>query len=175
VKKRDSLENQVKIIYLGLGSNLGNRELNLEKAKYLLQSKKIKIIKISNFYESESWPNIKFPKYLNIILKVKTYLSPLKLFALTKSIEKKLGRKKTPKNYPRKCDIDIIDYNSEIISMKINNNEITIPHPKLHNRNFVLVPLNEVANNWKHPKFNQNISNLLSKISIKELRSIKLI
>ena len=75
VKKQDILENQVKRVYLSIGSNLGNRINNLEKAKFLLFLNNIKIIKVSSNYESPSWPNNRHPKYLNIVLKIKTNLN----------------------------------------------------------------------------------------------------
>ena len=168
VKKQDISENQVKIAYLALGSNLGNKLINLEKAKLLL-NKKIKIVKTSSFYETPSWPNSNFPKFLNIVIKIKTNLKPLALLNLIKSIEKKLGRKKTLKNYPRTCDIDIIDYNGKIINYK----NLQIPHPNLHKRNFVLIPLFEISKGWFHPVFKVNIANLISKLGIIKLRSIK--
>ena len=72
MKKQDISENQANIIFLSLGSNIGNRKKNLEKAKYLLSFNKIDIIKVSSFYETESWPNKNFPKYLNNVIKGKT-------------------------------------------------------------------------------------------------------
>jgi len=170
VKKQDISENRVKIVYLSLGSNLGNKVINLEKAKFLL-NKKVKIIKTSSFYETLSWPNSNFPKFLNIVIKIKTNLKPLLLLNLIKSIEKELGRKKTLKNYPRECDIDIIDYNGKIISYK----NLQIPHPNLHERNFVLIPLFEISKGWVHPVFKVNIANLINKLDIIKLRGIKLI
>ena len=101
MKKQDTLENQVKIVYLAIGSNLGSKVINIEKAKLLLLTNNIEIIKCSNYYETYSWPNKNFPKYLNIIVKAKTKLKLQNLFTLVKSIEKKIGRNKAPKNYPR--------------------------------------------------------------------------
>ena len=175
VKKQDILENRVKIVLLGLGSNLGNRLLNIEKAKFLLTSNQIIIMNISSYYETDSCPDKTLPKYLNIIVQIKTNLSLLSLFNKIKSIEKKLGRKKMPRNFPRKCDIDIIDFDHKISSIRSGSLNIQIPHPRLHKRNFVLIPLFEVANKWTHPKLNEKITYLLSKISIYDLRSIKLI
>ena len=175
MKKQDILENQAKLVYLSLGSNLGNRIENLEKAKFLLFSNNIKIIKVSNFYESLSWPNNMHPKYLNIALKIKTTLKIKPLFKLIKSIEKKIGRNKAPKNYPRKCDIDILDYDGKIVSIYFKQEKIQIPHPRLHKRNFVLIPLQEVTKNWIHPNNKQKICDLLSNIKNNELRSIKII
>ena len=112
MKKQDILENQVKSIYLGIGSNLGNRIFNIEKAKSILIENQIKILKSSNFYESLSWPNTKDPKFLNIVLEVNTLLSPTKLLRKCKEIEIALGRIKTSRNSPRTCDLDIIDFKS---------------------------------------------------------------
>tara|TARA_B100000700_G_scaffold161510_1_gene178862 strand:- start:167 stop:694 length:528 start_codon:yes stop_codon:yes gene_type:complete len=175
VKKQDISENLVKIVYLSLGSNLGNRVNNLEKAKYLLNSNEVKITKSSKYYETSSWPNKKFPKFLNIVIEANTYLKINSLYHLIKIIEKRLGRKKTPKNYPRTCDIDIIDYDQKVKSINLNNIKIEIPHPRMHERNFVLIPLFEISKNWNHPNFNHKISKLLSNINNNELRSIKII
>jgi len=175
VKKLDILENQAKVIYLGLGSNLGNKKKNLEKAKFLLNLNGIKIIKTSSYYETKSWPNRKFPKYLNIVIKGSTLLKPTILFNVIKYIEKKLGRKKTKKNHPRTCDIDILDYDNKNISINIDNECIVIPHPRLHKRNFVLFPLFEISKDWLYPRNKLKISQLLSNISNNDLRSIKII
>jgi len=175
VKKQDTSENQVKIVYLALGSNLGSKVMNIEKAKLLLLNNNIEIIKCSSYYETYSWPNKNFPKYLNIIIKTKTNLNLNNLFTLIKSIEKKFGRKKSPKNYPRICDIDIIDYNKKSLSKYICNHKITVPHPRMKTRNFVLIPLSEVCKNWIHPKSRENITELISKFNFTDLRSIKLL
>ena len=175
MKKQDILENQVNKVLLAIGSNLGNRKQNIEKSKFLLEFNKIKIIKTSSYYESLSWPNKNFPKYINIILEVETYLNPLSLFKKLQLIEKKLGRKTTYKNHPRTCDIDIIDYNNKCFTIKLNPIDLQIPHPRSHLRSFVLMPLHEISKNWIHPKFKQKISYLLSKIDTNGLRAIKLI
>ena len=175
VKKQDILENQVKQVYLSIGSNLGNRINNLEKAKFLLFLNNIKIIKVSSNYESPSWPNNRHPKYLNIVLKIKTNLKIKSLFKLIKLIEKKIGRKRAPKNYPRVCDIDILDFDGKIVSTYYKKEKIDIPHPRLHKRNFVLIPLLEVAKNWVHPNNKEKICNLLSNIKNNDLRSVKII
>ncbi len=175
VKKQDILENQVKKVILSLGSNLGNRTLNLEKTKFLLENNKIKILKCSKYYESFSWPNKNFPKFYNIVIEVETYLKPLPLLILLKNIEKKMGRTKTKKNYPRICDIDIIDYDAQILEFNSKFNDLKIPHKALKNRPFVLIPLFEISKNWVHPISGENICNLLNKINADDLRSIKLV
>ncbi len=156
------------MIYIGIGSNLGNRLNNIEKAKFLLFQNGIKIIKSSNYYESLSWPNPKEPKFFNIVIQTDTKFSPKKLLKIFKLIEKKLGRKKSLKNAPRVCDIDIISYYQKIIS-----GNISVPHKKMHQRNFVLMPLYELDKNWFHPKFKKNIKKLIFSLSIKDIRSIK--
>ena len=92
------LESQAKIAYLALGSNLGNKRKNIELAKFKLQNNKIEIIKSSNSYETLSWPNKKNPKFINIVLKIKTFMSPYELLKTCHIIEKELGRKINKKN-----------------------------------------------------------------------------
>ena len=89
--RQDTFENQVKIIYLGIGSNLGNRKNKIEQAKYELSLRNIRIVKLSNFYESLSWPDESKPKYLNIVLEVISDLKPLELLKVSKDIEISLG------------------------------------------------------------------------------------
>ena len=105
--KQDILENQVSSIYLGIGSNLGNKKANIEKAKFELIHNNIMICESSSYYESLSWPNPKNPKFFNIVLKIKTNLNPYELLKKCKQIESKLGRKQSSINSPRICDIDL--------------------------------------------------------------------
>ena len=163
------LEKQAKIIYLGIGSNLGDRFKNIEKAKISLTENQITIIKSSSYYVTPSWPNRNYPKFLNIVLKIKTNLDVINLLNICKKIEKSLGRKKTSKNSPRECDIDILDYN------KTNNIEknINLPHPRMHKRNFVLIPLFEIDKNWIHPRSKQHIKSLILTLSNTDITSIK--
>ena len=169
--KQDLLENQVKLSYLALGSNLGNKKENIEKAKFELLYNKIKIIKNSSYFESESWPNRLYPKFINIVVKIKTKLPPLELLKICNLIEKKLGRKRSVKNAPRLCDIDIIDYDQKILNLK--DDSLILPHPNMDKRNFVLFPLFELDKSWKHPKSKSNIVKLINSLPIKDLRSIK--
>ena len=166
--EQDLLGKQVKTVFLGIGSNLGERKKNIEKAKFELTQNRINVAMSSNFYESLSWPNPCEPKFLNIVLKIFTDLSPQKLLNICKKIEFKLGRRKSFKNAPRECDIDIIDYKSKKISQKIN-----LPHPRMHNRNFVLFPLFELNKNWKHPITKNHIKKLIISLPNRDIRSIK--
>ena len=156
------------MIYIGIGSNLGNRIENIIKAKYFLDLNGINITKSSSYYETLSWPDPNKPKFINIVVQSNTKASPEKLLKIFKSIEKKLGRKKKSKNSPRTCDIDLISYNQKILT-----GNITIPHKRMHRRNFVLIPLFELNKNWFHPKTNENIKKLIFSLSIKDIRSIK--
>ena len=168
VIKQDTSENQVKSIYLGIGSNLGNRKKNIELAKFNLIKKNIEIVKSSNFYETLSWPNSLNPKFLNIVIHIKTNLDKMRLLFECKKIEKILGRRKTAKNSPRTCDIDILNYDN-IQSKK----GIILPHPRLHKRNFVLFPLFEIDKDWVHPVNKNHIKKLINSLPQKDIITIK--
>ena len=166
--KQDILENQANPIYIGIGSNLGNRINNIEKAKYLLNKNNIIISQTSSYFETLSWPDPKQPKFLNIVISTDSKLKPLKMMEALKKIEVKLGRKKTKKNSPRECDLDIIDYKN-----KIFNGKLIIPHKRMHKRNFVLLPLFQINKQWKHPILKKKIKELIFSLSNKNIRSIK--
>ena len=171
MKKQDTSENLAKLAYLAIGSNLGNKINNIEITKFELEKHKIKILKSSSNYISESWPDLSKRNYINIILKIKTTLVPIELLRICNIIELKLGRVRTKKNAPRTCDIDIIDYNKKVLNEK--NRQLILPHPRMCKRNFVLLPLFEVNKSWKHPKSKINIVNLINSLPVKDLRSIK--
>ena len=175
MKKQDTLENQVNYVYLAFGSNLGDRKKNLNKALKLLDKENIIIKKKSKLYTSKSWPNEKFPEFINFVIFIETSLNLKKLFLKIKNIERKVGRVKSKRNFPRVCDIDIIDFNGRIIKKKVGNNEINIPHERMHSRNFVLLPLFEINKDWFHPKLCKNIVFLLSNLTSEQLLGIKII
>ena len=170
--KQDTLENQAKIAYLGIGSNLGNRINNINIAKMKLESQNIKIIQCSSNYESLSWPNIKNPKFINVVIKIETLLLPDELLKKCNKIEKELGRTKTSKNEPRTCDIDIIDFDNKVFKSP-KKNYLNLPHPELTERIFVLLPLYEISKKWKHPKTNIKINELISLLNVDDLSTIK--
>ena len=159
--KQDISERQVKSTYLSIGSNLGDKRANIEKAKHFLSQNDILIQNTSSYYETPSWPNKSFPKFFNIIVKIKTKLSLVDLFTTIKKIEKDIGRKKTLRNYPRVCDIDIIDFNGLIKRNKL----LKLPHPRSHTRNFVLYPIKEIDPKWIHPIFKKNVDFLINELS----------
>ena len=164
------------MIFLALGSNLsssfGNRFTNINLAISYLEGYEIQIIKKSNFYESHSCPNKENPKFINIVISIKTHLSPMDLMSVLFFIEEKLERKRAKKNDPRTCDIDIIDYNSQIVDFKYKNLNLTLPHEKLVNRNFVLIPLHEILPEWQHPETKDSIDVLINKLSYEDKNSI---
>ena len=153
------------MIHLNIGSNLnskfGTKFKNISIAINLLINSKLKINKISNFYETPSYPNKKLPKYANIGLLAEYSFSYAKLFDEIILIEKKIGRVKSIKNSPRVCDIDIIDFNGLI---KRNKSSI-LPHPRCHIRNFVLYPIREIDPKWIHPISKKNIDLLINDLS----------
>ena len=164
------------MIFLGIGSNLsssfGDRFKNIDLAVSFLKEKKIKLIKKSSFYESLSYPNKKFPKYINIVISTETHLPPEKLAEIILKVEKRLGRKRIKKNEPRTCDIDILDYNGKNINFEFNDFKFLVPHKNMATRNFVLYPLKEVCSNWKHPITNDLINDLIEKLSNEDKNSI---
>ena len=155
------------MIHLNIGSNLnsifGNKFENISAAINFLIELNFKVKKTSNFYETPSYPNKNLPKFLNIgILGTfdKNYNELLKIINL---IEKKMGRIKSKKNDPRVCDIDIIDFNGNIVNFK----NFSIPHKKSHLRNFVLYPINQIDPNWSHPILKKNVKFLINKLNLK--------
>ena len=155
------------MIHLNIGSNLnsifGNKFENISTAINFLIELNFKVKKTSNFYETPSYPNKNLPKFLNIgILGTfdKNYNELLKIINL---IEKKMGRIKSKKNDPRVCDIDIIDFNGNIVNFK----NLSIPHKKSHLRNFVLYPINQIDPNWSHPILKKNVKFLINKLNLK--------
>tara|TARA_B100001778_G_scaffold315312_1_gene301306 strand:- start:294 stop:806 length:513 start_codon:yes stop_codon:yes gene_type:complete len=152
------------MIYLNIGSNLsskeGDRKNNILKAITYLKKLKLNLIKISSFYETPSYPNNSDPKFINLCVKLECNLKASELLNEIKKIEKKLGRIRTKKNEPRTCDIDIIDFNGEIIK----NDDLEAPHPRLHLRNFVIYPLKEIEPDWSHPIFDKKIDSFFQEL-----------
>ena len=163
------------MILLNIGSNLdttkGDRLYNIEETLKLIRLENIKIIKISSIYETPSYPNKKDPKFLNIGIEVKSNYSPENLINKFNKIEKALQRTRGIKNQPRTCDIDLIDYNGNIL----NSKKIILPHPKAHLRNFVLFTIQEICPLWIHPVFKKRIDFLIKKISFKLRNEITII
>ena len=166
------LENQVNSVFLAIGSNLGNKKLNIEKAKFKLNSiNNIKLLSCSSFYKTESWPNKKKPFFLNVVIKCITNLNPRELFKIIKKIERDMGRVPAYRNAPRILDIDIIDFSQK--KMVLKDIDLVIPHPRLESRSFVLLPLYEIDKQWRSPSNNKKVVELLSNLPNDTLRTIK--
>lgn len=144
-------------IFLGLGSNLGNREENLLMAQRLIAEKVGEICSKSSVYETAAWGITEQNAFLNQVIEVETSFSPSAVLHLVLTIEKDMGRIREIKWGERSIDIDILYYNNEIISTE----NLEIPHPFIQERKFVLVPLCEIAQDFIHPKFKQTNLELL--------------
>ena len=145
--------------YLCLGSNMGDREDNLKKALEYL-SQRTRLNQQSSVYETEPADNPQQPHFLNMVCEVKTMLKAEDLLVLLKAIERKQGRLPGRCNAPRPIDIDILFYGDKIVKTK----DLTIPHPRLAERAFVLVPLAEIAPETIHPVSGKSIKELLAEI-----------
>lgn len=148
-------------LYLGLGANLGQREKTLQRAIERIQETIGPIVARSSFHYSEPWGFSSENDFLNACLIVETDLDARACLRLTQNIEKELGRTMKTENaqyHDRLIDIDILFYDNLIL----NEKDLTIPHPLLHQREFVLKPLNEIAGNFKHPILQKSIAELLA-------------
>lgn len=145
-------------IFLGLGTNLGDREDNLEKAVELICKSVGRISAVSSVYESEPWGFQCENKFLNMVIKAETGIKPEELLEIVMQAEAVMGRIRTGDHYSsRIIDIDILLYNSRII----NKTNLIIPHPLIHERKFVLMPLCEIAPEAVHPVFEKKFTVLL--------------
>jgi 2-amino-4-hydroxy-6-hydroxymethyldihydropteridine diphosphokinase len=152
------------VAYLGLGSNLGEREANLCQALTLL-SAKANLEEVSSIYETEPVGYKRQPLFLNLVCRITTDLSPEELLRFAKDIEAEMGRVRSRQpNRPRRIDIDVLFYGETIMETP----DLTIPHPRLKDRAFVLIPLNEIAPNLVHSRLGKSISQLAKDVEGQE-------
>jgi 2-amino-4-hydroxy-6-hydroxymethyldihydropteridine diphosphokinase len=155
----------VAIVYIGIGSNLGDRRENCLHAIELLQKKGIIVTKRSSLYETEPWGLKDQPRFLNMAIEIETGLEPAALLRILKGVERELGRpkaheEKSLKWAPRIIDLDILLFDNIIL----NEDNLKIPHPLMHKRDFVLRPLCEIAPDIKHPLLKVSIIDLLQQL-----------
>ncbi len=146
-------------VYIALGTNLGDREMNLRAAREAL-APQVRLVAESPVYETAPWGFTDQPHFLNQVIQAEATLTPTQLLAYLKAIESRLGRKPTFRYGPRQVDLDILFYGDEIIQSE----HLTIPHPRLHERAFVLVPLADLAADLLHPGRHQTVRELLAKV-----------
>ena len=167
------------MILLSLGSNLpskfGDSKKTLLKCYEFFNNSDVKILKKSSFYESVAIPNKSDPKFINSVISIETKFSPEELIKYILSVEEKFDRKRAQVNAPRTCDIDIVDFNGEVINILNKNISLKIPHPRLEKRSFVLYPIREIDKNWKSPLSGKYIEQLIENLDTETKKNITII
>ena len=147
-----------KIVYLSLGSNLGDRRANLQNAVTALNAAGIRVLRESPIYETEPVDYIDQPWFLNQVVEAETTLFPMQLLTRTARIERALGRVRSIPKGPRTLDIDILFYGNSIVHTR----RLEIPHPRLAERRFVLIPLADLVPDLRHPTSHRTVRELLA-------------
>jgi 2-amino-4-hydroxy-6-hydroxymethyldihydropteridine diphosphokinase len=157
----------VHVVFLGLGANLGDRQLQLQRAVNLLREK-MDIRAVSSVYDTSPMLVADQPRFLNLVSEAATSLSPEELLALLKSIEIQLGRVAGPRFGPRLLDIDLLLYDDLVFASP----SLTVPHPRMLERAFVLVPLAEIAPALRHPVSHLEMADLANDVSGENVRKL---
>jgi 2-amino-4-hydroxy-6-hydroxymethyldihydropteridine diphosphokinase len=158
----------VKTVYLSLGSNIGDRESNLRKAIESLTAADVRVLRESPIYETEPVGLADQRWFLNMVVETETPLFPLQLLTRTAKIERELGRVRTIRNGPRTIDIDILLFAKAVMRTA----RLTIPHPRLHERRFVLVPLAYLVPELRHPVTHKTVRQMLDAAPPEKLRRV---
>ena len=149
------------MILIALGSNLASQAGppagTLKSALVRLEQLGVKILSVSSFYETPAWPDPSAPAFVNAVATVHTALQPVELLNLLHGVETEFGRMRSAPNAARTLDIDLLDYDGRVMM-----DGVTLPHPRLTQRSFVLVPLGEIAPDWTHPISRQGAGELLA-------------
>ena len=148
------------MILIALGANLSSQNgppaATLRAALDVFPNKGIGVAATAPFYLSRAWPDPTDPPFVNSVARIETAHNPVHLLAIVKEMEIAFGRTPGPRNAPRLLDLDILDYDG-----RIEDGPPTLPHPRLHERGFVLVPLRDVAPDWRHPVLGRNLGELI--------------
>lgn len=151
------------MILIALGANLpspaGLPAETLNAALARLEQRGMKILARSSLYETPAWPDPAQPAFVNAVAAIETALQPVELLALLHGVETAFGRLRSVPNAPRPLDIDLLDYDGRVMA-----GDLTLPHPRMSQRSFVLVPLAEIAPGWRHPVAGQGAAELLAEL-----------
>jgi 2-amino-4-hydroxy-6-hydroxymethyldihydropteridine diphosphokinase len=148
------------VVYLGIGSNLGDKQGNCLDALERLSTKGVSISKRSALYNTQPWGVKDQPDFVNMAVEAETLMSPEELLGALKEIEREMGRKTGIRWGPRVIDLDVLLYDDKIVQSK----DLVIPHPLLHKRDFVLLPLAEISPECVHPVLNKTIRELAKEL-----------
>jgi 2-amino-4-hydroxy-6-hydroxymethyldihydropteridine diphosphokinase len=163
-----------RMILIALGGNLPSRAgepaQTLKAALAALVQHDVSVVDVSSYYVTAAWPDPSDPPFVNAVARIETNLAPEALMTLLHDTETAFGRVRSTKNAPRTLDLDLLDYDS-----RLEQGPPALPHPRLADRAFVLVPLADVAPGWRHPVLGKTVEDLLSALLPAERRTVKLI
>jgi 2-amino-4-hydroxy-6-hydroxymethyldihydropteridine diphosphokinase len=149
-------------IYIALGANLpfetSRPQATLARVLQILPSRGVKVVRVSSFWTSPAWPDPKKPDYVNTVAQIATNMTSRKLLETLLAIETRFGRRRGERWDSRTLDLDLLDFNGELL----NQDKLTLPHPRLKDRAFVLLPLAEIAPDWQHPVSGQSVTALIN-------------
>ncbi len=155
-------------VFLSLGSNVGDRLAQLRRAREAI-ARQVRVLAASSIYETEPWGYTEQPGFLNQVLMGETDLGPGMLLDFVKFLEAELGRTPTFRYGPREIDIDILFYGNLVMETP----QLVIPHPRLHERAFVLVPLEEIAPGLRHPVLGLTVADLVARVDTRGVQRLK--
>jgi 2-amino-4-hydroxy-6-hydroxymethyldihydropteridine diphosphokinase len=156
----------LKTVYLGLGSNVGDREANLREALERLEAAETRVVRRSSLYETQPLDLRDQPWFLNAVVEVETDLFPLQLLANIRNVEREMGRRRVTPKGPRNIDIDILFYGRSLIATA----DLQVPHPRIAQRRFVLEPFSEIAPEFRHPVSGKTAREMLAALQPQEVR-----